>query len=313
MLSVLVVTAMYPSAARPGYGAFVKHQVDALRAKGCMVDVIDFPGYRSKYEYLKAARRVYVQTRRKRYSIVHAHYGVTFVACLARNATPLVMTLHGSDVLQSRIERQISRMASKVACATIVASPEMARHVRGVVIPCGVDLSLFSPIPRERAREKLGLRQERKYVLFPFNPQRRVKRFDLASAAVQMLVDEGQDLEILTVSDVHFTEMPWYYSAADAMILCSESEGSPTSVKEALACNLPVVSTEVGDVREIFCSMAGLEIAGPSLEALGAALRRVLFPDAPRTCEFRDSMRRYSQEATAERILDVYRRVIGAA
>src|SRR5262249_39427473 len=143
---------------------------------------------------------------------------------------------------------------------TIVVSPKIHQKLGGEIIPCGVDLSLFSPRPKAEARRRLGLADDRKYILFPFDPNRAVKRFDIAREAVSRLAANGQDVDMLTVSKVHFREMPWYYSAADAMILCSDSEGSPTSVKEALACNLPVVSTDIGDVREIMKGISGVEI-----------------------------------------------------
>jgi len=98
-LNVLVVTAMYPRPGNEGSGTFVMHQVEQLRALGHSVDVLDFPGYRSKLEYLKAAIEVSRRTRRHSYDVVHAHYGVTGLPALFRNATPLVISLHRSDAL----------------------------------------------------------------------------------------------------------------------------------------------------------------------------------------------------------------------
>jgi glycosyltransferase involved in cell wall biosynthesis len=104
--------------------------------------------------------------------------------------------------------------------------------------------------------------------------------------------------------------MPWYYSASDAMILCSDSEGSSTAVKEALACNLPVVSTNVGDVAEIMQAITGVEIVEQTSDALAGALKRVLYPPTGFVFNGRTAMERYSQSKTAEAILRVYRRAI---
>jgi glycosyltransferase involved in cell wall biosynthesis len=104
--------------------------------------------------------------------------------------------------------------------------------------------------------------------------------------------------------------MPWYYSAADAMILCSDSEGSPTAVKEALACNLPVVSTDVGDVAEIVDGIAGIQICEQTADSLGEGLKKVLHPPAGVVFDGRSAMRRYSQENIIQAILHVYRRAI---
>jgi teichuronic acid biosynthesis glycosyltransferase TuaC len=309
-LRILVVTAMYPHPGNDGSGAFVMQQVEQIRALGHQVDVLHFHGYRSRFEYLKAAVEVSRRTRRQRYDVVHAHYGVTGFAALFRNGIPLVVSLHGSDALVGWREPLLSRIVCGLADATIAASRKIADRIPAEVIPCGVDLSVFEPKPKAEARHRLHLKADRKYVLFPFNPARRVKRFDLASAAVTNLAREGTEIELLSISNVPNAEMPWYYSASDAMILCSDSEGSPTAVKEALACNLPVVSTNVGDVTEIAQGIAGVEIAEKTSDALTGALKRVLYPAAKFVFDGRTAMERYSQTKTAEAILRVYRGVI---
>src|SRR5262245_37930744 len=245
-LKILVVTAMYPHAGREGYGAFVKQQVEAVRNLGHTVEVLDFRGYLSKLQYLKGGFEVYRRTRRSEFDVVHAHYGLAGLPALFRGPVPLVVSLHGSDALLGRLSPWISRFVSGRADATIVVSEKISAKIPGVVIPCGVDLDVFKPIPKAIARERLKLAKDRKYVLFPFSPARRVKRFDLAQAAVRQLAAGGMDVELLTISNVPNEEMPGYYSGADAMILCSDSEGSPTSMKESLACNLPVVTVDVG-------------------------------------------------------------------
>jgi len=118
------------------------------------------------------------------------------------------------------------------------------------------------------------------------------------------------EVALHSVSKVHFREMPWHYSAADAMILCSDSEGSPTAVKEALACNLPVVSTDVGDVKDILRGIAGVEITAQAPAALATALKRVLLPPADFVFDGRAAMQRYGQQITGEAIVRVYQKAM---
>ena len=309
-LRILFVTAMYPHAGHEASGAFVMQQAEQLRALQHQVDVLHFHGYRSKLEYIKGALEVRRRTRRAKYDVVHAHYGVTGIAAIFRSATPLVITLHGSDVLLGRLEPMISRFVCHCADATIAVSKKIAAKIPGEIIPCGVDVKAFEPRERSEARKRLGLSSAKKYVLFPFSPERRVKRFDLAAAAVNCLAGDDPDLELLTISKVPNAEMPWYYSAADAMILCSDSEGSPTAVKEALACNLPVVSTDVGDVLEIVQGIAGVQICEQTAGSLADGLKKVLAPPAGFVFDGRSAMRRYSQELIIQAILQVYRRAI---
>ena len=301
---------MYPHTGREGYGAFVKQQVEAVRNLGHTVEVLDFRGYLSKLQYLKGAWEVYRRTRRNGYDVVHAHYGLAGLPALFRGEVPLVISLHGSDALLGRLSPWISRFVSGRADATIVVSEKIATRIPGVIIPCGVDLKVFKPIPKAAARERLKLAKDRKYVLFPFSPTRRVKRFDLAQAAVQKLANQGMDVELLSISNVPNEEMPWYYNAADAMVLCSDSEGSPTSMKESLACNLPVVSVDVGDVREIAAGIAGVEIVTQTAESIAVGLRTVLQPPQGFVFQGRQGMHRYSQSQIAESIVRVYRGIL---
>ena len=308
-LSILVVTAMYPHTGQPGSGAFVMHQVGSLRALGHQVTVIHVRGYRSRWNYLLGAVKVFWETWRRRYDAVHVHYGLTGICALVRWRTPMVVTLHGSDVLQGRLQPFVSRVVSRVADATIAVSPEIASHCSGVVIPCGVDLDTFHPVERATARQELGLPDGRTIVLFPFNPDRQVKRYDVAAAAIDHLRSRGVDVTILPVWNATNARMPLYYSAADVMVLCSDTEGSPTSVKEALACGLPVVSTDVGDVRSIMAGIDGAEICEQEPVSIADALERVLTRPAERPFQGRAAMSRFDQSVTIESIVNIYQTV----
>src|SRR5438105_5147226 len=147
---------MYPTPQRPDYGPFVWQQDRQLRRFGHTVDVVNILGFRSKLNYLKGAVDGLRKTSGTPYDIVHAHYGLTALPAWFRRHAPLVMTLHGSDVLGGRFERLCSWVIGRFADAVIVVSEEMRRRVPGVVIPCGVDLSLFRPYNRDEARARLG-------------------------------------------------------------------------------------------------------------------------------------------------------------
>ncbi len=309
-MRILFVTNMYPTLQRPDYGAFVWQQAEQLRRFGHTVDVVNILGFRSKLNYLKGAVDVLRKTSGTPYDVVHAHYGLSAFPAWVRLRAPLVMTLHGSDVLGGRFERLCSWLISRSADAVIVVSEEMRQRVPGIVIPCGVDLNLFRPYNRDEARARLGWPLDKSLILFPFDPKRPVKRYDLAKAAVERLAQEGISAELMTVFGVENRKMPWYYSAADAMILCSDREGSPTSVKEALACDLPVVATDVGDVREILSGVAGAWLSKREVGEISRNLREAL--DAPRCGRFERpaAMARYDQALTVEKIISLYDKVL---
>jgi glycosyltransferase involved in cell wall biosynthesis len=309
-IKVLFVTNMYPHAEDPASGTFVMQQVQQLRKMGHRVDVLHFLGYRSRMNYLKAAFNVLSRTRECHYDLVHAHYGLSGLPALfVRGKIPLVVTLHGSDTLIGVVQPLISRGVCWLADGVIVVSRGIQKKIPGTVIPCGIDLAFFKPHDRAEARHRLGLSMTRRYVLFPFDPKRTIKRYDLARDACERLTD--RNIELLVVSGVSNDEMPWYYSAADVMLLCSYSEGSPTSVKEALACNLPVVSVNVGDVAEIMAGIQGCVIAPTNdAESLTTALESVLNRATDAPFESRSAMRRYDQQDIAAAIVSVYRDVI---
>ena len=306
-MKILFVTNMYPTSQMPHYGAFVWQQAEQLRRFGHTVDIVNILGFRSKLNYLKGAVDVVRKTSSTAYDIVHAHYGLTAFPAWFRFQAPLVITLHGSDLLGGRFERLCSGIICRFSDAVIVVSEEMRQRVPGIVIPCGIDLNLFRPYKRDEARARLGWPLDKYLILFPFDPGRRVKRYDRAKAAVERLSEDGIGGELITVFGVDNREMPWHYSAADAMILCSDREGSPTSVKEALACNLPVVSTDVGDVREIMSGIAGTRICTQEISDIARCLREVLGVSRRRDFDGRAAMTRYDETRTVERIVVLYR------
>src|SRR3989442_15966784 len=208
VMRILFVTNMYPSAEKPGYGGFVWQQAEQLRQFGHVVDVINILGFRSRLNYLKGALEVLRKTSRTEYDVVHAHYGQSAYPAWFRLKAPLVITLHGSDVLvRGMFQSFCSRVVSHLADAVIVVSEEMRRGIPGFVIPCGVDLNVFRPYDRHEARVRLQWPEDKYVILFPFDPARRVKRYDLAKAAVEQVANEGVDVQLVTVFSVENREM----------------------------------------------------------------------------------------------------------
>src|SRR5262249_4322481 len=204
---------------------------------------------------------------------------------------PLVITFRGSDLegivaadgrytFAGRILRGISKLVSRVADQVIVVSSKLAANLGGIphhVIPSGLDLELFRPMDQNEAREKLGLPAEKRLILFAGSPSKPVKRFNLASEAVRRL-DPSLHAELVVVERAAHTLMPHYLNACDVLLMTSLHEGSPNIVKEALACNVPVVSVNVGDVKERLVAVGGCIVCNDDnpdtiLNALDSVLR----------------------------------------
>lgn len=328
-MRVLVVTNMWPRDDRPAYGAFVRAQVEALRALGLHVDVHVIAGDRGAGAYagdIPVLRRV---VRRTRPDVVHAHYGLSGWTAAWQRA-PLVVSFCGDDLLgtpaarggltpRSRLAVGMSRWAATRAAEIICKSAGLAAALprerdrqRAHVIPNGIDTTLFRPGDRAASRDRLGLEQGEELVLFPHDARQALqKRFALAEAAMVELRSRRPGARLLQVSGVPHERMPDYYRAADCLLLTSRSEGSPNVVKEALAAGLPVVSVDVGDVRRWVERTAGGLIAHDDAGELAGALDLVLSSGAP--VDPAPLLEELDQAAVARRVADVYASACGTA
>lgn len=293
---ILVVTNMWPEPSRPAYGVFVERQVRILRESGLRCDVLYVRGYISKLVYLRAAA-VFLLLNiagRPRYRLVHVHGGEIALVTRLFLARFMVATYHGDDVLGyksddgpvsfgSRLRSFVIRQHARLFTATVTQSKEMydrlPAHVqrKSKIIHCGVDSERFSPMDKEGARFKLDWNQNEQVVLFaatkPYEPR---KRIDLAEAAVKFAEQSLGTIRLAIAENVPPEMIPVMMNAADCLLLTSMAEGSPVVVKEALMCNLPVVATDVADVRETLAGVTPSTVCSHDPSELGAALVDVL-------------------------------------
>lgn len=315
---VLVVTNLWPTESDPGYGSFVHAQMESLRPLGVEFDTLFFDGRASRWNYLRGIRRMRACLRQKPYDLIHAHFGLSGWVARCQFRLPVVVSFMGDDVLgrfsrNGRITpmghflRISSFLLARIVSRVIVKSRAMKERLRlgrAYVIPNGVDLNLFLPADQRDARGALGLDTARKFVLFPYDPGIQNKCHHLVASAVHLARRSIPEIEILYARGVPRQQMPIYMNAADLLVLASFSEGSPNAVKEAMAVNLPVVTVDVGDAREIVNGVDGCfvvsreveEIAGKIVEVCRRGLRT----------RGRDSIRRLSIESVAQRIVEVY-------
>jgi len=316
-LRVLTVTNLFPTPARPAYGSFIASQVESLRAEGVETDVYFIDGKRSRWEYFRAFPAIRARLIRGGYQLVHAHYGFSGVYPLLCGRLPLVISFLGDDLLTGKehlswLKARVRSLVSSRAGAVIVKTEEMRRSLGmpdAHVIPNGVDIDRFRPLDRDACRRELGYDPSRRYVLFPYDPTRGVKDFDLAAAAMEIVRRSLASAELKTVFNELPERMPLHYNAADLLILTSHTEGSPNTVKEALACELPVVATPCGDVAERLEGVRHCHITPRSPAAVAEAVLSVLARRDPRS-DGRDKVSGLEIRATARRIINVYRSVL---
>jgi glycosyltransferase involved in cell wall biosynthesis len=285
-----MVTNMWPHDANPVYGIFVRRQIEALQALGLECDVLFIEGHRTRWEYARAALHMLrLNWSTSRPLLVHSHGGETSLAVCWFVRGRVVMSYCGDDVLgtprtdgslipSSRVRRLVFRQMARLMSGTVTKSAEMAAtlprkaRARNVVVPNGVDRSLFGPRSRDEARRRLGWLPTDRIVLFAADPAVPRKRYWLAQAACVEAERRIGPVQLRVANGTSPDAMPIRMAAADCLLLTSSIEGSPNVVKEAVTCGLPVVSTDVGDVRRVLRGVEPSWLSAPRPDQLAAAL-----------------------------------------
>ena len=310
-MRVLVVTNMYPTEEQAAFGVFVHDQVESLRRLGIELDVLFVEGRKSKLKYLSAYPRFWKQLRRGKYDLIHAHYVLAGLIARAQWRLPVVLTHHGIEVLESW-QAPLSKLVTPHFDQVIVMSQEMKHKFdqKNIhIIPCGVDLDRFSPFPKEQARVALGLPADKPLVLWAGEHWRPEKRFDLVQKAMNILKKKDPSAELVLLSGKPHSDVPMYMNACDVLLLASDAEGSPMVVKEAMACNLPVVGTAVGDIPQVIGDVDGCYISTQDPGDIADKARLVL-DDCLRT-RGQERMERMSLEGIARQVAQVYDQALG--
>lgn len=236
-------------------GNFIMEQMTAVKnGRDIEFDIYPILGFKGKKEYIKAFFGVLNQYWRNEYDVIHVHYGLAglfLLAPLLDASEKTVVTLHGGDILpdqKKRIQVQLVRRICKRAKHVIVVSSEMCKYVqadRVDVIPCGVDLNFFRP-PSGSILPSRTL-----YIAFGAKPERWVKGYSLFASVIEQLRIQNLSVEPIVIDDLNKNEVREALWKSDCLLVTSYSEGSPQIVKESLACGTPIVSVDVGDVKEI--------------------------------------------------------------
>jgi len=311
-MRVLVVTNLVPDETTPQRGRWVRDQIAELRTRGIEVEEFGFP--RGRSHYLPATRRLRARLRAERFDLVHAHYGLAgWVARLA-GARPLLVTFHGTDVRHPIVGVLSHRLAwhadliagvSRALFEEENGRPGLPAVPGAVVLPTGPELDRFAPVPRAAARAALGLDPDGRYLFFPADPGRPEKRHDRAAALAA-----ATGAELLAGGSIDPGQMATWMNAANAVLVTSDYEGFGMAAIEALACDVPVLSTPVGVAPYLLAGVAGCLCARFDPGAWAAAAAPHLAAADPRVAGARRA-RTLAAGPMAERTIEVYRHMTG--
>ena len=295
-----------------GVSPIVKSQAESLKNKGIELKIFPIIG-KGVWGYLKNIPELKKQIAIFKPDIVHSHYSFCgIIAALASRKIPVVTSLMGSDTHQSKITKFIIKFFSDYRWTkTIVKSEDMKIRLglnNAGVLSNGVDLNLFHPLDKKECRINLGLESDKKYVLFVSKPDRKEKNYALAQATIDKVKINSVELKI--IYNIDHSLIPVYLNAADVLLLTSKWEGSPNIVKEAMACNLPVVATKVGDIEYLFENTEGYYYTDSDPDKLAEKINHILDNDIKPNGRQRIIDLKLDSESIADKLIQLYQEVL---
>jgi glycosyltransferase involved in cell wall biosynthesis len=298
---------------RFGISPIVTAQGKSLQKEGTEITYFPIVG-KGALGYFKNMIKLRKFIQKNKFDIIHAHYSMSAIIATIANSgrTPIVVSLMGSDTNDNLILKTIIKIFNRFCWHALIVKSAAMRDKLGVskveIIPNGVDFELFRPLEKNEARNKLSMDQSKKWIVFIADPSRKVKNVQLAQKAVNILKQEI-DADLLIVfgdNGIDHSLIPYYLSAADCLILTSVSEGSPNVVKEAMACNCPVVSTNVGDVCEIIKNTDGCFLTSFDPDEISQKLMLAL--EKGKTAG-RESIKHLESKQIAQKLVALYNSV----
>lgn len=313
-MRVLIVCSRRHYSPHTDYMApFVYEQMKTIQAKGvdCRVVLVK-NGAKGYYYAIRQIKRVIHEFTP---DIVHAHYGLCGLIANIQRIVPVVTTFHGTD-LHSRHLRYLSRLSARFSKRSIVVSEELKHWLPRMnsirVIPCGINSELLIPMEKEEARAKLGWDNEAKFILFSKEFYNTTKNYPLAKASVDEYNNRfaGENkAELLEFIGYTREQVLLLYNAVDCILMTSNHEGSPQFIKEAMACNCPIVSVDVGDVRHVISGVEGCYLAERVPEDISQKLDLAI--KHGKTSGRNKVLKEFDSRIIADKVIRVYNEVLG--
>jgi len=287
---------------------FIYEQNQALATLGVLFDyyLIKSGGLKN---YIKEMHKFdsYLIEKEYIYDIIHAHGGHIGSLVNTQRKIPVVTTYHGSDINnpKNRLVSLTSLLFSKV---NIFVSPEIfykvKRIAREIIIPCGVDFNNFMPLEKLECRKKLGFKESEKIILFAGRQERKEKNYNLAREAAMIANIDT----LIELKDYSREEVNQLLNACDLLLLTSISEGSPQVIKEAMACNCPIITTDVGDIRKVIDETDGCYITSFEPEDIAEKIKLAL--EFNRRTNGREKISHFDNKLIAKRVYKLYQQIV---
>lgn len=266
-MKVLQITNNHPTPTLPIFGVFVKEQIASLEAIGVHNDLLFINGREhGKWAYVKGVIRIRKQLKKSTYDVIHCHHALSALCLLfsgKRKGNKVVVSFQNDPAFE--LGKSVYNYIKIKSDVRVFKNNSIyIQSNSDYYLPNGVDIEIFKPIDRKKAREYLGLDLTKVYLLFvSSNFIRNQKRYDrfLETLAILRKNYGYENIEEIKLINTSREQIPYYFNAANIHLLTSDFEGSPNSVKESMACNISVVSTDVGNVAELLETVNGSFVA----------------------------------------------------
>ena len=294
-----------------GISPIIKNQGESLKEQGLELDYFTIKGKGVK-GYLKSISTLkgYLKDNGS-YDVIHAHYWLSAIVASLAGSKPMVVSLMGDDVKAKRWFKWIIYFFNFFSWSTIIVKSKDMYDSLGLkkahIVANGIDMNRFKPIDQSVAIKELGWDSEKRHILFTSNPQRVEKNFKLAKEAVDIINDDSLELHYL--KDIPNEKIFYYYNASDVVVLSSLWEGSPNAIKESMACSRPIVSTDVGDVKDVLSKTAGCYISTFEPKDMASKIEKALKFKEQTTG--REDIQYLKSELVAKKIVEIYNSVKG--
>ena len=289
---------------------FIQEQINSLEKIGLPVIKFNIIG-NGILGYLKNYRSLRKFIKKENIDLIHAHYGFAGVLANLQRKVPVVTTYHGTDInLKKGIVFSIFSIF--LSRANIFVDPSQVKKLpkkkKSHVIPCGIDLDIFKPVERAKAREKMNFSKNDKIILFSSKFSRIVKNYELAREAINFLNDDS--IKLIELKNFTREEVNLLLNAADVALLTSYTEGSPQFIKEAMACNVPIVSTNVGDVKWLRGNLEGFFITSMDYKDVAQKIKLAL--EIKERPNFRERLSNLylDNQIIAKRLVELYSKIV---
>ena len=303
-MKVLIVASGNSTSTSP----FILEQVNSLRQISIEIEYFLIKG-KGWFGYLKNLFLLNKKLKNNDFDLVHAHYGLSGLLATLQRKVPVIITFHGSDI-NIKKNYKWSFLASRMSSKNIFVHKNQPGRLKfdlevKDIIPCGINLEIFHPKDKIISRKKLRWSQNKIYILFSSSFDNPVKNVDLAYESIKNI----KDTSLIELKNYNKEEISNLMNAADLLLVTSFSETGPLIVKEAVACNCPVVSTDVGSVKEVISNRTNSYITSYSAKEIESAIIKILNSKGINSNNNTD-LKEYSLNHVALKIKKVYQETL---